>query len=268
MNDKLQQLYDLYKQKGIINNTDFNTFAAANDSQKKGLYDLGVKEGLFQSTDYNTFSTAWSGAKKEPVKKKEYTELGGNLGQPTSASSSKEKVNPDQSTIYKGGLGEAKPKKVDYKKYKNVDGNYYDGEGEYFTNYPGKEGKPYRYHNGAWYEYSGMVDVGDNTAVQKLNKQIKDPLRVQALNKQYGKQATTEKDVFIGFPGKEQNEYKLEDGQWKRRTPESNTWVTVTNAGSINALNNQFKKEAKPLEASEEKRLLLRISKTLTSLET
>lgn len=73
MNDKLQQLYDLYKQKGIINNTDFNTFSSANDAQKKGLYDLGVKQGLFKSTDYNTFTTAWGGAsKEEPLKKRLY----------------------------------------------------------------------------------------------------------------------------------------------------------------------------------------------------
>ena len=75
MNDKLQQLYDLYKQKGIISTTDFNTFASASDDQRQKLYDLGVQKGLFNTTDYNTFNTAWGGSKQEPLKKKESTVL-------------------------------------------------------------------------------------------------------------------------------------------------------------------------------------------------
>jgi len=87
MNDKLQQLYDLYKQKGIISTTDFNTFASASDDQRQKLYDLGVQKGLFNTTDYNTFNTAWGG--QEPVKKKESTELASKSGKPTSGSSSR-----------------------------------------------------------------------------------------------------------------------------------------------------------------------------------
>ena len=89
MNDKLQKLYDLYKQKGIINTTDFNTFATANDDQRQKLYDLGVQKGLFNTTDFNTFNTAWSGGQQEPLKKKESTASVSNLGKPTSGSSSK-----------------------------------------------------------------------------------------------------------------------------------------------------------------------------------
>jgi hypothetical protein len=89
MNDKLQQLYDLYKQKGIINTTDFNTFAAANDAQRQKLYDLGVQKGLFNTTDFNTFNTAWGGGKQEPSKKKEPTVSVSKSGKPTSGSSSR-----------------------------------------------------------------------------------------------------------------------------------------------------------------------------------
>ena len=89
MNDKLQQLYDLYKQKGIINTTDFNTFASANDAQRQKLYDLGAQKGLFNTTDFNTFNTAWSGGKQEPVKKKESTDLGSKSEKPISGSSSR-----------------------------------------------------------------------------------------------------------------------------------------------------------------------------------
>lgn len=89
MNDKLQQLYNLYKQKGIINTTDFNTFASASDAQRQKLYDLGVQKGLFNTTDFNTFNNAWSGGKQEPLKKKESTDLGSKSEKPTSVSSSK-----------------------------------------------------------------------------------------------------------------------------------------------------------------------------------
>ena len=64
MNDKLQQLYDLYKSNGLIT-IDFNTFASANDNQKKGLYDLGVQRGLFSTTPYETFNSAFSGGQDQ-----------------------------------------------------------------------------------------------------------------------------------------------------------------------------------------------------------
>lgn len=65
MNDKLEQLYNLYKQNGIIQSTDFNKFASADENQRRKLYDLGRQKGLFKTTDFNTFNTAF-----EPVKKK------------------------------------------------------------------------------------------------------------------------------------------------------------------------------------------------------
>jgi hypothetical protein len=64
MNDKLQQLYNLYKSKGLINTTDFNTFASANSQQIQQLYNLGKKNGLFNTTDLNTFSSAFSPQQK------------------------------------------------------------------------------------------------------------------------------------------------------------------------------------------------------------
>jgi len=64
MNDKLQQLYNLYKESGLIS-IDFNTFASADDNQRKGLYDLGVQQGLFSTTPYDAFSSAFSGGQPE-----------------------------------------------------------------------------------------------------------------------------------------------------------------------------------------------------------
>jgi hypothetical protein len=180
MNDKLQQLYDLYKQKGIINTTDFNTFAAANDAQRQKLYDLGVQKGLFNTTDYNTFNTAWGGGKQEPLKKKEPTVSESKSGKPTSVSSSKQakpkvdvaKPVKQQDEFYKGGLGEEK----------------------------------------------------------KKPKEIARP-----------------SNVFVGYPGKEKNEYRVDDGAWQRRQPGKSEWTTVTNEGSISSLNKQFNKSVKPM---------------------
>ena len=90
MNDKLEQLYNLYKQNGIIQSTDFNTFSTADDNQKKKLYDLGKQKGLFKTTDYNTFSSAFS-----PVKKKEPTASISPSGQkPTSSVTPAKKGQP------------------------------------------------------------------------------------------------------------------------------------------------------------------------------
>ena len=64
MNDKLQKIYNLYKDNGLIT-IDFNTFASANDSQRKKLYDLGVQKGLFSTTPYDTFDSAFLGGEPQ-----------------------------------------------------------------------------------------------------------------------------------------------------------------------------------------------------------
>jgi hypothetical protein len=71
MNDKLEQLYNLYIDKGILTDaTPFEVFSQADANQIGSLYDLGKNKGLFQTTDVETFSTAWG---TETVKKKEDT---------------------------------------------------------------------------------------------------------------------------------------------------------------------------------------------------
>ena len=64
MDERLKAFYDAYKQSGLINTTDFNTFASADDETKRVFYDAGVQNGLFNTTDYETFASAF------PVKKK------------------------------------------------------------------------------------------------------------------------------------------------------------------------------------------------------
>jgi hypothetical protein len=58
--------------------------------------------------------------------------------------------------------------------------------------------------------------------------------------------------TYTGYPGKEKNEYRVSDGNWVRKQPGETNWVTITNEGSINALNNQFKQNIKPFESKDE----------------
>jgi len=66
--DKLQALYNLYLENGIITEkTSFDKFSSASDEAQRSLYNLGKERGLFKTTELSTFKTAWSG----DVKKKD-----------------------------------------------------------------------------------------------------------------------------------------------------------------------------------------------------
>jgi hypothetical protein len=223
MNEEaIQQAYDVFKSGGYNGSIDdYKQLISTNGNALKRSYDV-FKQGGYNE-DINSFKNLMGIGS---IKKKSQFENGG-------------------STL---GSGSSASQKTDYSKYKKVGDKYYSGNGEIFDNYPGKEGKGYRFNDNQWYEYSSTI-LGDKEQIEKLDNPIKDPRRVSALNKQFNKTAVTEKGVFIGYPGKEQNEYKINnDGTWQRRTPENKTWVTVTNENSISALNNQFGQSAKKIE--------------------
>jgi hypothetical protein len=65
MNEKLQKLYDLYKQQGIITDaTSFETFANATPEQQQSLWELGAENGLFVETVPDDFKAVFK--KEEP----------------------------------------------------------------------------------------------------------------------------------------------------------------------------------------------------------
>ena len=221
MNEEaIQQAYNVFKSGGYNGSIDdYKQLISTNGNALKQTYDI-FKQGGYNE-DINSFK---------------------NL---IGIGSIKKKSSNGGSTL---DVGSSESPKTDYSKYKKVGDKYYSGNGEFFDNYPGKEGKGYRFNDNQWYEYSSTI-LGDKEQIEKLDNPIKDPRRVSALNKQFNKTAGTEKGVFIGYPGKEQNEYKINnDGTWQRRTPENKTWVTVTNENSISALNNQFGQSAKKIE--------------------
>ena len=217
---------------------------------------------------------------QQPVKKKEPTVSASKLGQPTSVSSSKkdESIQSPKPKIEKPikPTSESEWGKMytweGNQSYRNKDGNWYKytytdqkgvshyetkitdidrvkkleqhfKTGEFVKGYPGKEEKDYLYKNGVWKEADPK---------NAKYRTITDAARVAELNRHFGKQASTSTGdkIFVGFPGKEANEYKVGDnGVWMKRAQGKGTWEVVTNEGSINALNRQFGKDVDPKKA-------------------
>ncbi len=64
--DKIEQLYKLYLEQGLITSaTTIEMFSNADDDARNQLYELGKENDLFTETDSNTFKSAWS---VEPAK--------------------------------------------------------------------------------------------------------------------------------------------------------------------------------------------------------
>ena len=194
MNDKLEQLYNLYKQNGIIQSTDFNTFSSADENQKRKLYDLGKQKGLFNTTDFNTFNSAF-----QPIKKKE-----------TTVSPSVQKVQPissgTQPKVTQKPLGtsvsqkESKPE-ILFPAQKGKRNDIFTAE----------DGKTYRLDTSSgrpvWKGYTSNVVKGQGGSKQDYeiyNTTISNPNTVNALNKTFGKQASTSDtdQIYTGLVGK------------------------------------------------------------------
>ena len=66
--DKLEQLYNLYVDKGILTSqTTLDQFKDSDVDIQSKLYDLGKNKGLFNTTDLNTFQSAWGDVKKKKI---------------------------------------------------------------------------------------------------------------------------------------------------------------------------------------------------------
>ena len=78
--DKVEQLYNLYLDNGLISDDiSLDVFRSADLDKQNKLFELGNQEGLFQTSTVEDFTSAWS------LKKKEDTELpspAGSLEQP------------------------------------------------------------------------------------------------------------------------------------------------------------------------------------------
>ena len=71
--DKIQELYNLYLEQGLITEaTSIDDFRMASGGQQGQLFELGKSNGLFETTTSEQFSSAWGEA--EPLKKKDILE--------------------------------------------------------------------------------------------------------------------------------------------------------------------------------------------------
>ena len=235
MNEQaLQDSYNLFKSKGYGKSfDDYKNLLRTNSNALNDSYNLFKSGGYNKSIDeYKVLMGV--GGTTPVVKKKESTSKDtGSLLKPVDLLSSlvtksKKEQKPSGSSV------SGKPKQ------------------EVFTGYPGKEDKRYKLDTSTglpvWKEevLSEKV-VNGKKSLEFQDKPITNPARVVSLNKQFNKNASTDinDNVFTGYPGKELNEYKIENNTWKRRLPGQTKWVDLNQKTTIDALNNQFKKDVK-----------------------
>ena len=225
MEDKLKKLYDLYVQSGLIKTTDFKSFTDANDQQRKKLYDLGKQNGLFKTTDYNTFNNAFN--VNTPVKKKS-----------TTGSQSVQKKKPTSSATMPSWMQESLESSA--KKEQPVKKN---AEQQRQGVYVSKEEVKAPEIKGTGGQYGFTV-----TPTSKEQKAVK---------------ASVGSKVYSGFPGQEENKYRVKNNRWERLY--GTNWTEVTNDGSVNALNNYFEKNLNTLkgEIKDDKQDLKRMRSVL-----
>ena len=143
-------------------------------------------------------------------------------------------------------------------------------DSEIFTGYPGKEKNKYEFKDGSWYEpnpevektiqretekrkslvgtaYEKTIAINIKNAIKDIPKTrvIEDDARVKALNKQFGKNASLDADYetfgdYDNSPEKKDNKYRIKNNSWERLVPGATEWSSITNEGSINALNNRY----------------------------
>jgi hypothetical protein len=125
----------------------------------------------------------------------------------------------------------------------NQQGNY-SLPGEYLD-YPGKGIR--RYYNGKWYDY-GFTETKNGKEFSVYNKDITDPNRITTLNKKFNKTASLDPidKVYSNYDEeKKDNQYRINNGNWERKVPGAMSWSTVTNEGSVGALNRRYGKDVK-----------------------
>ena len=249
MNEEaIKDAYTLFSQGGYNGSIEnFKKLISTNGNALKDAHDIFSQGGY--NGDINDFKALMGigASKQEPLKKKEPTVSASKLEKPTSVSSSK---------------------KVDVKAPVKKEDKF-----EVYKGSTGKEDKEYRFDTktNTWYEtkllvggtkQAGKEMLSSGATVRKettpqLNLkseyvQITNPSRVAELNRYFKKQASTSKGekIFVGYPGKEANEYKVDDnGVWMKRPQGKDTWSVVTNEGSVGALNRQFGKDIDPKKA-------------------
>jgi hypothetical protein len=271
MNDKQKQLYSYFKDNGLTDLDSNKFFSAYSDpSKSKELYAYLKQNGL-TDLDANAFHVAYF----SPVKKKS-----------TSASQSVQKKKPTssatmpswmQSSLEQSSKKEQPKKPTGPQVVKSSDKNLNEniatmgsaaggggvsGVGaiskpkkqeerdfDIYYGYPGQEKNEYRISNGRWQRKYGdkWVEVSNQGSINALTKFFKKQKEI------------SNEEVFTGFPGKEENKYRvseLQNGQkvWEVQRAGQKDYTVIGDQGSIDALNRQFNKKVEYTENAQLKR--------------
>ena len=117
-----------------------------------------------------------------------------------------------------------------------------------------EDGKTYRLDTSSgrpvWKGYTSNVVKGQGGSKQDYeiyNSEITDPATVGFLNKSFNKKASTSEaeQVFTGYTGKEENEYRIRNNVWQRKQKGQDDWTDLYSQGSISALNKEFGQKVK-----------------------
>lgn len=211
MNDKYQKLYQYLSSNGMTD-LDMNSFYneySSNPNKVKKLYSYLSQNGL-TDLDEVSFSNEYFAVKKKKV---------------------------SQSTQKNGAISSAISKTAQ-KKPSVSSGESYNWNGQ-----------NYIYRNNRWEETalfegdksipqsqkSAFKKVTDRNKIKKLNYQFKKDVSLDPIDQVYSNYDEEKKD----------NEYRVKNGTWQRKVPGATSWTTITNEGSVNALNRRYNQNVK-----------------------
>ena len=229
-----------------LSESQFTSKLSTDSNYSKKMYDfLAQSDPEFsKKLDYNQFQVKTNLKKKAPTQVSKPS-VGSSGTTETPQKQSSDSSRPDGIYKYQGNL------KANYKK---EDGEWYIDPTGGTKFQPLKQGDVAKrvkvLESQAKYDLDlttyNMPDKVKNNSISLpgANKTIgvlNDKYKQDQINRSKAK-------VFTGFPGSEENKYILIDGIWQRSVPnekgEYSDWTTITNEGSIKALNGKFKQNA------------------------
>lgn len=275
MNESQKQLYSYLKDNGLTDLSADKFFSAYSDPSKSKEIHAYLKQNGLTDLDANAFHVAYF----SPAKKKSTT--GSQSVQPKKSTSSATMPSWMQSSLESSVKKEEKPKKpagpqvvksselnknVQAEKIASMAGGGTAGisgvgainakpkkeeapDFDVYYGYPGQEKNKYRISNGRWERQYGdkWVEVTNQGSINSLTKF-------------FGKENEIAKEeVFTGFPGKEENKYRvseLQNGQkvWEVQRVGQKDYTVISDQGSIDALNRQFDQKIEYTEDAQSKR--------------
>jgi len=275
MNEGQKQLYAYLKDNGLTDLDSNKFFSAYSDPSKSKEIHAYLKQQGLTDLDANAFHVAYF----SPDKKKSTT--GSQSVQPKKPTSSATMPSWMQSSLESSVKKEEKPKKpaapqvaknselnknLQAEKIASMAGGGTAGisgvgainatpkkeeapDFDVYYGYPGQEKNEYRISNGRWERKYGdkWVEVTNQGSISSLTKFFDKEKEI------------TVDAVFTGFPGKEENKYRiseLQNGQkvWEVQRVGQKDYTVISDQGSIDALNRQFDAKIEYVEDAQSKR--------------